>query len=264
MYFVQRPTPLFHTFFMASSPAEYIVPSFDTEEDAGASKKSDPQGSAKQHDESKPAVTKQSLVRSYRSNANVTEQDDRWIVCMDMPGVKADDVSIAEKAGVVNIEAERENRVRYVQQFSVDPKKAILSQLGAELTDGVLKLTIPKKAPMAPVAIPLFPEEAPEIEDTHSHFTMDLPGVSLTSLKLEYKDDNLFLHAERKRFGRDVKIERVLQVGSSVDIAQAKGYLSEGVLTVIAPHLPGNNDPETHMIKVEGAKSVVETVEEGA
>ena len=269
MYFVQRPTTLFHPYILASPSTKYVIPVFGPEEEASTSGNSSESKSSKQTEESKLAVSKPKQVVRYGSNVNVTEEEESWILSVDMPGVKSDDVTIEEKAGNLKVEADRKNGVRYEQLFSLDPKKADLSKLSAELADGVLTLTVPKKAPVPPVSIPLSSEEPPEIDDKHFCCTMDLPGVTLASLKLDFKDDKLFLHAERKRMGAVGKIERVVQIQSGANMAQGKAYLSDGVLTVVAPRVVGQGSTETHKIKVGGItesplKPTVETIEEGA
>lgn len=259
MYFVQRPTTLLHHFLLNPPSTEYIIPVLGPEKSSSSAKKDDSSnsGSTKKTDETKPMVV--------RSNVNVTEKEDGWNICMDMPGVKPENVTIEEKEGKIKVEAERKNGVHYAHRHALDPKKADLSKLEAELTHGVLTLTVPKKDAPAPVCIPVSSEEAPEIDDAHYYYTMDLPGVAAASLKLEFKDEKLLLHAERKRLGAASKIERVLLVQPSVDMSQGKAYLSDGVFTIIAPRsVDKEGTTETRKILVGSKKPAIETVVEGS
>ena len=265
MHFVQRPTYLIHPFLLAAPSAEYVIPVLAPEKASATASASDAKDKGKV-EPSHPTVARQNNAIRHGSNVNVIEEAESWIICMALPGVKSNDVTIEEKAGNMKVEATRKNGIRYEQHFSLDPKRADLSKMGAELSDGVLTLIVPKKAVKGPVSVPVLAKEAPDIDDTKYHFALDIPGVKSSNLKLEFKEneDMLLVVAERKcAGGRSAKVERAISVPASVDMARAKAYLIDGVLTLVAPRLKSESLAESHTIKVGSMKPVVETIEEG-
>lgn len=99
---------------------------------------------------------------------DVTESDDAYQVTVDLPGVKKDDIKVSLENGILSVRAEtrREDKEekegklirqeRHVGQFirqlsvgsDVDP-----TEVKAGFTDGVLKLTLPKRASREPEGI---------------------------------------------------------------------------------------------------------------
>lgn len=94
---------------------------------------------------------------------NIWEDDDNVYVEAEMPGFRRDDIDITLEQGVLNISAERkaetehsgaeilnERRyMRYHRSFSL-PTPVDDTQVEAKLTDGVLHLTMPKRAEVKP------------------------------------------------------------------------------------------------------------------
>lgn len=98
------------------------------------------------------------------SHYNIEEDDKSYTIEMDMPGVRKEDLEIGIKENVLSIYAERKrvnkqklensenkennNEVvvsKYEQSFNISTKGIDVENIEANLTDGVLKITLPKK-----------------------------------------------------------------------------------------------------------------------
>ena len=101
------------------------------------------------------------------SHYNIEEDDKQYVIEMDMPGVKKEDLEIGIKENVLSIYAERKrvnkNKVvdaqnaenaekdnevvvsRYEQSFNISTKGIDIENIEANLSNGVLKITLPKK-----------------------------------------------------------------------------------------------------------------------
>ena len=251
-----------YPFVVAPDSAEYVIPVRAAEkEDLGINAKNN-----QNQQDRLSSVAKKNATAICTPHLNVSDEQGRWVLSMDVPGVKSDDIEIEEKEGILKVRAQRKNGIRYQQHFVVEKKSADLANLNAELSDGVLTISVPKKPEMMPLKVPVFTEEAPDSVEGHFHVSIDLPGVKTDNLVLKFKDDQLFLQAERKRAGTNkAKIERVFQVTTPADMSQAKAYLCDGVLTVMAPNAIQEEETNASRlipVGVSTAKPVIETVNE--
>lgn len=100
---------------------------------------------------------------------DVREDADRYVVTVDLPGVKPDAVDINLEQGVLTISGERPTipadqtaayrrveraRGRFVRRFSV-PETVDVEQVAARAQDGVLEVSIPKLAKVMARRIPV-------------------------------------------------------------------------------------------------------------
>ncbi len=100
---------------------------------------------------------------------DVREEADRYLVCVDLPGVPPDAVDINLEQGVLTISGERPTiapdeaagyrraerpRGRFVRRFSV-PESVDVEQVAAHAQDGVLQVSIPKLAKVMARRIPV-------------------------------------------------------------------------------------------------------------
>jgi len=100
---------------------------------------------------------------------DVREEADRYLVCVDLPGVPPDAVYINLEQGVLTISGERpaiapdeaaayrraeRPRGRFVRRFSV-PESVDVEQVAAHAQDGVLQVSIPKLAKVMARRIPV-------------------------------------------------------------------------------------------------------------
>ena len=99
------------------------------------------------------------------SHYNIEEDEKNYYIEMDMPGVKKEDLEIGVKENILSVYAERKrinktnvvdantennknNEVvvsRYEQSFNISTKGIDVENIEANLNNGVLKITLPKK-----------------------------------------------------------------------------------------------------------------------
>ena len=99
------------------------------------------------------------------SHYNIEEDEKNYYIEMDMPGVKKEDLEISVKENILSVYAERKrinktnvvdantennknNEVvvsRYEQSFNISTKGIDVENIEANLNNGVLKITLPKK-----------------------------------------------------------------------------------------------------------------------
>ncbi len=94
---------------------------------------------------------------------DVKEEDDAFVLMSDLPGVKKEDISLSINGDTLTLKAERksereESKGKYIRtersfgtytrQFDVTGID--VDNIKAKYNDGVLTLTLPKKAPEAP------------------------------------------------------------------------------------------------------------------
>ena len=92
------------------------------------------------------------------SHYNIEEDDKQYVIEMDMPGVKKEDLEIGIKENILSISAKRKKAVkaengeakeeviaRYEQSFNISTKGIDVENIEANLVNGVLIVTLPKK-----------------------------------------------------------------------------------------------------------------------
>lgn len=106
-----------------------------------------------------------SIRRGYFTAASVWEEDDAYHIQLDVPGVAKDDVEITFNKGQLTITVERktpeekENRWHEERSYGKAVREISLSapvdpdSITAELTDGVLHVTVTKKPEAQPKRI---------------------------------------------------------------------------------------------------------------
>ncbi|KAL7555998.1 hypothetical protein ACA910_003277 [Epithemia clementina (nom. ined.)] len=174
-------------------------------------------------------------------DVQVSEQDDSFVLSMDLPGVKEQNVDIKEQNFVLTIEALRKsgdtNVCKFYRQFSLDKKSIQPEGIHASLSDGVLTVHVPKRPEPQTLDVTPTSSDPPAEDDVENvFFRLDMPGVKLSDLKVQVKGDEMFVSAERKKENLTSSIKRMFTVDDTkLDVAKAKAYLSDGVLTLTAP-----------------------------
>ena len=92
------------------------------------------------------------------SRCNVEEDDKNYLIEMDMPGVKKEDLEIGIKENILSISAKRKKMMKsengeskeevissYEQSFNISTKGIDVENIEANLNNGVLIITLPKK-----------------------------------------------------------------------------------------------------------------------
>ena len=224
---------------------------------------------------------KSSIIHQDRSSRIQYIDGNKVEFSLDLPGIKASDTKVEIHDGVLKVEAERkrgDDRTTKIQRsFSVKDIVDLESDdLHANLEDGGLRITIPKKTPddkeeEISTSIPVeagYPTETNEsASDTKVHFSVDLPGVSLSNVTLEVKNDTVSVHATRTLFDRESTTKRYFTIDTDkVDASTLKGYLADGVLTVIGSKrvVPGPKQIVVTTGPAVSAEMIVEKNETGS
>jgi HSP20 family protein len=102
--------------------------------------------------------SKQTQFRRVRPVVDVYESDAEYQVQVELPGVKNEDIGLTLEQDAMRLEATRKTHVSepivYDRTFSV-PDAIDRDQVKAVLQNGVLSLTLPKRAAHQPRQIPV-------------------------------------------------------------------------------------------------------------
>ncbi|KAL7566871.1 hypothetical protein ACA910_021362 [Epithemia clementina (nom. ined.)] len=184
-------------------------------------------------------------------NVEVAEEEDSFVLSMDLPGVKEEDVSIVESSFELEIEALRRKSgdkgpVKFHRKFSLDKKSVDPTEIKATLEDGVLTVKIPKRPTPKTLDITPRSSDPPEESVGDVFFRLDMPGVKLTDLKVKVTGDELFISAVRKKGSSSSEIKRIFTIDEEkMDAANVQAFLSDGVLTLAAPMKKEANEDKT-------------------
>ncbi len=87
---------------------------------------------------------------------DVTEDDSRYLVRADLPGVEQKDIEITADKGVLTLRGVRryENRgeAKFLRNFTL-PENALAGEIKARQVNGVLEVAIPKQPKAEPIRI---------------------------------------------------------------------------------------------------------------
>ena len=78
------------------------------------------------------------------SNYRIEEDDKNYIIEMDMPGVKKEDLEIGIKENILSISAKRKKTFKS-ENGNISTKGIDVENIAANLNNGVLMVTLPKK-----------------------------------------------------------------------------------------------------------------------
>lgn len=198
--------------------------------------------------ESKPASLS---IRGH--DTELTSNQSSFTLTVDLPGVRLSDLKlqVVGEKGVLVITADRttgESTKKYFHQFPLDEETMDTANIRASFVDGVLEITIPKqdKVKAEPIMVPVkkvnaLSEQATEASPSSSEkqelVVMDMPGVKSENVKIEFFERRLHVQAERRKGDTTTKkYHRVFSINTKrIDVTQMEGYLSDGVLTLVAP-----------------------------
>jgi len=173
------------------------------------------------------------------------ESNKAHIVRMDVPGVKADRITIEEQNGEVEITAVRmqgkEVTKVYQEVFYLNPYQFDFEQTKATLTNGVLVVNIPKNEEESNSLVEV--ESTPVPTDLDSNVfvhSLDLPGVAASSLEVQIVKDQVHLRGKRSLGDKRIRVQRSFEVPPSMSTLQARALLQDGVFTFLAPIPPSH------------------------
>lgn len=108
-----------------------------------------------------PSINTQSLPALPNADCDIIDEGDKLVIKMDLPGVKKKDIELNVTDNSVEISAEHKaeeeekrknflrkerSKVSYYRTLPL-PEKVVSSKAKANLSDGVLNITIPKTVP---------------------------------------------------------------------------------------------------------------------
>jgi HSP20 family molecular chaperone IbpA len=177
-----------------------------------------------------------------KPRTTTSDNDDAHEVRMDVPGVKAERISIDEKNGEIEITAVRMNGQKevakvYQEVFYLNPFRYDIDQAKALLANGVLSLTIPKSQAGKVQTFAVESDSVPaELPLNVFQESLDLPGVPASSLQVKLIEDRIHLTGKRS-LGETKRVlaQRSFEVPPSIDTLQARALLQDGVFTFLAP-----------------------------
>ncbi|HEY1283131.1 MAG TPA: Hsp20/alpha crystallin family protein [Steroidobacteraceae bacterium] len=98
------------------------------------------------------AVDEASSSLSWLQPVDVREEENRFLVQVDLPGIDKKDIEITAEKGVLTIKGERAERGTFLRRFTL-PQNAQPEGISAKHTNGVLEVTIPKQPQVQPKRI---------------------------------------------------------------------------------------------------------------
>lgn len=109
-------------------------------------------------------------------NVDLSDESDKVDVSVDVPGIKKKDLKVSVENDQLEIEGSRRvstphgaSTRKFSRSFALDVDSLDLSKMSANLTDGVLRVSIPKKERPAPLEIDITEGETEvEVEDVIS------------------------------------------------------------------------------------------------
>lgn len=80
----------------------------------------------------------------YSNYYEVEDLEGKYLIHLDLPGVKKESLTVKLVNGFIRVEAERKGKVAYSLKKSFKMPINASNEVSAELRDGVLTLTVPK------------------------------------------------------------------------------------------------------------------------
>lgn len=81
---------------------------------------------------------------SWSSSYDINQTDDHFVLSLDMPGVKAEDIKIEVQGNQLTVSGERKDRVGKFQRLFTLPDLVDTAKIEAHCENGVLTLAVPK------------------------------------------------------------------------------------------------------------------------
>ena len=98
------------------------------------------------------AVDEASASLTWLQAVDVREEENRFLVRVDLPGIDKKDIEITAEKGVLTNKGERAERGTFLRRFTL-PENAQAEGISAKHTNGVLEVAIPKQPQVQPQRI---------------------------------------------------------------------------------------------------------------
>jgi HSP20 family molecular chaperone IbpA len=202
---------------------------------------------------------------SFQRQLNHGEDDDNnnavsgaFQYTLAVPGVKSSDIQVTVEQNVLTIHGETKNHRQFRKIMTVNTDETDLSQLTAQLSDGVLTLTAPPKAKLAPLPIHVtsnndIEQDEKEEQSSENDETMmmrrsiEIPGVKHSDLQVTLEEGTT-LHVRGVRRGKAFDQKFRIIDADKINPSALTANLSHGILTVRAPMVP---KPVPHTVPIE-------------
>jgi HSP20 family protein len=179
-----------------------------------------------------------------KQGVQVSEDKSNYTLSLDLPGVNISDAQVEMlDGGTLRIQTERTTgeAIKSIHHFAFNETTIDTSNIQANLRDGVLSITIPKKEKvmLEPIDVTVTSGHAPKEENPNktSLFSIDIPGIAAKDVKVKFHEGKFAVQAERRRGENTLaKIHRTFAINAKkVDTTQFEAFLADGVLEVVAP-----------------------------
>lgn len=183
------------------------------------------------------------LVQAFSEFSVKLDEKDDVFVSMEVPSsVPVDDLTVQVDDGILRVSGDvsndEEDAHTVEQAFQLDEQSLDINKVTANLSDGVLTITAPKKDKEDVTlveALPIETKKPPQMPPTAFQVIVDVPGVHLEDIFLSYGNGKLRIAANR-HFGRSRSFKRTLLIDTQkFDPDFLQTYLYEGRLVVMVP-----------------------------
>lgn len=159
--------------------------------------------------------------------------DDKYLVSLAVPGIKASDLEIEAIDGRLTVTGR--TGARAVEYSFALPHDADANAAEAESIDGILTVTVPKKA-AEPIHIAVSDTiDGDEIDDEPQPYKLSVvaAGLAAADIKLAFDDGELIVRGETARTG--ARLCRGYRLPQDADVKRAHAAAVDGILTVTVP-----------------------------
>jgi len=187
------------------------------------------------------------------------------------PGVRAKDLSVSVKDGVLSINGETKSAdyTHVVNWATRVPRDADVENGTASHADGLLTISIPIKPAAEPIEVGVSTDDAPmgddetESDDEEATYklTLEAPGVAASDLAIVAKDGVLSVSGVAKRTG--AKFAKTYRLPRDADATWASASHVDGLLTISIPKREAAKETKVLAIRTEVVKDSVSEMKDG-
>merc|ERR1719408_4756 len=178
--------------------------------------------------------------RTRNVHPRLDEKDDgtAYALTLSAPGVKPHDLKVSVTDDVLEVVGETKTRsATHSLRWSTHvPRDADTDAITCAVQDGIVSLTLPKKAEAAPLKITVTSDAAQEAsdgdddDDTTYTLTYAVPGLAAADIDLSAADGVLQLKGETKRTG--ARVAKRVRLPRDADVAGMSACHVDGLLTL--------------------------------
>lgn len=182
------------------------------------------------------------------------DKEDSVLISMDVPSdVPVGDLSVQVDDGILRVSGDVSEATDTVEQsFRLDEQSLDVNKMTANLSNGTLTITTPKKDSEDATlmeSVPILTKNPPKVNaKSYKVVVVELPGVHMEDMHVSYANGKLRVAANR-HFGRVRSFKRTIPVDvQKFDADCLKTYLHKGRLAII---VPPKEESELRTIEIE-------------